>query len=44
LYDVAQYVRDNARKRKGFLSTAAIIAGIVVLVVVSILIVMAIKK
>lgn len=44
LYDVAKYVRDNARKRKGYLSTAAIVAGIVALVVVIILIVMTIKK
>lgn len=43
LYDVAKYVRDNARKRKGSLSVAAIIAG-VVLVVVIVLIVISIKK
>lgn len=44
LYDVAKYVRDNARKRKGYLSIAAIVAGIVVLVVVIVLVATAIKK
>lgn len=44
LYDVAKYVRDNARKRKGYLGAVSIAAGIVVLVVVIVLIVMAIKK
>ena len=44
LYDVAKYVRVNAKKKKGLLSGIAIVAGIVVIVVVIVLIVTAIRK
>ena len=44
LYDVAKYVRDNEKKRKGYLSAVALAAGLVVVVVVIVLIVMAIRK
>lgn len=43
LYDVAKYVRDNAKKKKGYLSVVALVAGLVVVVVI-VLIVMAIRK
>lgn len=43
LYEVAKYVRDNAKKRKGYLSAVALASGLVVVVVIA-LIVMAIRK
>lgn len=43
LYEVAKYVRDNAKKRKEYLSAVALASGLVVVVVIA-LIVMAIRK
>lgn len=43
LYEVAKFVRDNAKKRKAYFSAVALVSGLVVVVVIA-LIVMAIRK
>lgn len=43
LYEVAKFVRDNAKKKKAYLSAVALASGLVVVVVIA-LIVVAIRK
>lgn len=43
LYDVAKYVKDNAKKKKGRLSVAAIVAGFVVIVVIVLIVLVVLK-